>query len=98
MFDQIANIGDRDRVDTRQRFVEKDELRLAGQRPGDFHPASFAAGKGECGCAPQVGDREFGEQVVECLIAPAAVALDHFEDSPDILLDGQTAENRRFLW
>ena len=40
MGDQIANFAYSDGIDARQRLVEQDELRPAGQGAGDFDAAA----------------------------------------------------------
>ena len=42
---QVADVADGDRVDAGQRFVEQDEFRLRGQRPGDLDAPPLAAGE-----------------------------------------------------
>ncbi len=44
-----------------------------------------------------VGDAELLQQLVELLAASLAVGLDELEHGHDVLLDGQAAEDRRFL-
>ena len=41
--DDLLNIGDRDRVDTRERLVEQDEARGDDQRTRDLRPPPLAA-------------------------------------------------------
>ena len=43
--DNLANLGNRDRIDAGERFVKKDEQRLAHQAARDLQPPLFAAGK-----------------------------------------------------
>ena len=47
--------------------------------------------------AAQMGDREFGEQIVEHGLALFAIGLDHLEHGADVVLDRQAAEDRRLL-
>ena len=53
---QIADFGNGDRINTGQRFVEQDEVWLAGQSPGNFQSAPFAAGQGNCRRLAQMSD------------------------------------------
>ena len=49
MMDENLDIGDRNRVDARERLVEKDEGGAARQRAGDFAAAPLAARKRDRG-------------------------------------------------
>ena len=94
---QIADVGHGDRVDARQRLVEQHETRLRGQRPGDLDPPPLAARKGQRRGAPQVGNREFGQQVVERGLALLADRFDHLEHGADVVLHRKAAKDRGLL-
>ena len=85
---QLADVGNGDRVDSGERLVEQHEMRSAGQRAGDFDAPPLAAGQGQGGGPAQMADRELGEQILENRVAAAAVGFGHLERRPDVLLDG----------
>ena len=43
MGDQVANFANRNRVDSRERFIKQDIGGLGGQRAGDFNPPPLPA-------------------------------------------------------
>ena len=43
--DEVADVGDGDRVDAGERLVEQDVIRLGREGPGDLYPATLAPGE-----------------------------------------------------
>ena len=97
MHDQVADVADGDGVDTREGLVQQDEMGIGGERPGDLHPAAFAAGEGQRRGAAQVGNGEFRQQRLQNRLPPVARFLHHLEHGADVVLHGQAAEDGRFL-
>ena len=95
--DQVADIADGDRIDAGQGLVEQHEGGMRGQRPRDLDAAPFAARQGQRRRAPQVGDGEFGQQILERRLAPFAVRIGHLENRANIVFDRQAAEDRGLL-
>jgi hypothetical protein len=62
---QVADVADGDRIDAGQRLVEQDEVGLRGQRAGDLDAPPLAAGQRNGRGAPQMGDGELAQQLVE---------------------------------
>ena len=75
---QIADFADGNRVNTGKRFVEQDEIRLAGKGTGYFQTTALTAGKSNCGRFAQVGYREFGQQFFQSY--GYGLPDDHFKD------------------
>ena len=95
--DQLLNVGNGDRVDAGEGFVEQHEVGTAGQRPGDLQPAALATRQGDGGRLAQVADVEFLEQRVEFAFALLPVLLDDLEHRADVGFHRQPAKDRRFL-
>ena len=92
------NVQYRYRIDTRKWLVEKNELRLGCQGPGDFDPAPFTAGQADSRRVAHVADMQFLEQFLQVRLAvsPSQVAS-HLEDGLNVLGDRHAAKNRGFL-
>src|SRR4051812_14698677 len=97
MADEVLDVADRDRIDAGKGLVEQHVVRTRRQRTRDLDAAPLTAGQRDRWRFPQARDVEFVEQRVELLLALLARGLDHFEHGADVLLDGETAEDRGFL-
>ena len=67
------------------------------QRAGDLDPAPLTTRQRQRRRAPQMGDREFGHQLVEHGLAPLQDRLDHFQNGAHIVFHGHAPEDRGFL-
>ena len=94
---QLADVGDRDRVDPGERLVEQHDGRLGRERPGDLAPPPLAPGQRHRRRIAQRRDSELAEQLLQPRRGARAVGLGHLEHRDDILLDRHAAENRRLL-
>ena len=95
--DHLLDIGDGDGVNAGEGFVHEEEFRLGNEGAGDFEAAAFAAGERECFLFRDVREVEF----LEVLLDAGAVVLfgeaDGLNDGEDVILDGEFAEDGRFL-
>ena len=94
---QLADIGDRDRVDPGERLVEQHYRRLGRQRTGDFASPPFAPRQGHRRGGAQVDQAEFVKQLLEPGGARVAIGLGNLEHRKNVLLDRHSAKNRGFL-
>src|SRR5436190_746477 len=95
--DEVADVGDRDRVDAGERLVEKHDRGIGGKRPGDLAAPPLAARTSQCRGVAKPLDVEFGEQLLEPLLAGPSVGLGDLEHGHDVLADGEAAEDRGLL-
>src|SRR5437773_12469369 len=63
MINDPLDLNDRDRVDTRERFVQKNELRRNHQRPCNLHSSSFSSGECIREAFPNVSNSEFLQEI-----------------------------------
>src|SRR3954453_3783867 len=94
---QLADIGDRNRVDAGEGLVEEHDLRLGRERWGYSAPPPLAARQCHRRSVAQRGQTEFAEQLLEPIATGVPVGLGDLEHGEDVLLDGEAAEDRRFL-
>src|SRR5690606_15205143 len=94
---QLLNVSHGDGVDAGKWLVEEHVRGAAGKGAGDFTTAPLTARQGNRRRLPQPGDVELCQQAVEPFLALLPVRLDELEHGHDILLDGQTPEDRGFL-
>ena len=73
MPDYALDIEHRNRVDTGERLVEQDELRIGGQRPRNLDATPLAAREADAGAGPDVADVQFLEELVEFLLPAGPV-------------------------
>ena len=64
----------------------------------DLDATAFTAGQGKGRGPAQVLDGKLGQQVVNELLLLLPVAFDKFGDGQDVLFNGQSTEDRGFLW
>jgi hypothetical protein len=95
--DEVANVGDRDRIDAGEGLVEQHDRGVGGERPGDLAAPPFAARQRHGRRVAQMGDVELAEQLLEPLAPHRLVGLGHLEHRHDVLGDGEAAEDRRLL-
>ena len=55
----MLDIDHRNRIDPGKGFIQQDEVRIGGQRPGNFHAAAFTARQADAGLFRQVTDMQF---------------------------------------
>src|SRR3569623_150821 len=65
--DEVAKVGDRQRIDPRERLVEQHDRRVGGQCAGNLRAATFAPRQRHRGRIAQAFEAEFVEQLVEPL-------------------------------
>src|SRR5712691_2373102 len=94
---EVADVADRNRIDPGERLIEQDEVRLGRQRPGDLATPPLAARQRHRRSAPQMADRELGQERVEHRLPGFGFGLGDLENGADVLLDGEATEDRRFL-
>ena len=96
--DEMLDVGDRDRVDAGEGFVEQQTARIGGQGAGDLGAAPLAPGKTHALARAHMADVEFLEQGFETVPARLPVeVLARFENGENVLFNAQGAENRRVL-
>lgn len=91
------DIFDGDRVDAGERFVEHDEARVNGEASGDFGTTAFATRELVAEVFANFAEVEFGYKAFELVFLLLARHVGHFEDSADIVFDGEFTEHRWFL-
>ncbi len=94
---QIADVVDRQRIDTREGLVQQHDRRLRRQRARDFAASPLAARQRHGRAGAQLLHAEFIEQAVEFRSADIAVGLGQLEHAIDVLLHRHAAENAGLL-
>src|SRR5689334_15318813 len=74
------DVDDRQRVDARKGFVEQHETGLGRQRARYFDAPPFAAREGEAEALAHVRDAQFGQDLLEALVARGLVEIAGLED------------------
>ena len=59
MRDQVTNITDGNGIDTRERFIEKNEMRVRCQRAGNLDTPALTARQRQRRCTAQMRDGKF---------------------------------------
>ena len=95
---ELADVGDRDRVDSREGLIEQHDRWYRGQRPGDFAAPPLTARKRHCRRLTKARQAELVEQLFEAFSPRVAIGLGDLEHRNDILLDRHSAEDRGLLW
>ena len=96
--DDPVNLGDGDRVDTGEGFVEQHEAGPRGKRPGDLDAAPFAPGKVLAACVAQVLETERLHELHGPMSALTRVEVAaQLEDGKEVLLHGELSKDGRFL-
>jgi ATP-binding cassette subfamily B protein len=91
------NVIDRDRVHSREWFVEKHELGLRDQRPGDLEPPPLTAGEGVGLLIAQVGEAELVQQLLQSALRLIGREVERLQDGHHIVADREPAKNGGFL-
>src|SRR5690606_41231676 len=96
--DQVPHLGLLAVVEAGARLVEEQQIRLAGERPGDLHPALLAVRQGPGRAVPVAAQADEVEPVVRLLgalaLAPAVPrgGGQRVEDAPlDAAMGGRAA-------
>src|SRR5689334_3625316 len=95
--DDALDIEHRQRIDTGEGLIEQHETRLCGQRARDLHAAPLAARERKSERLADVPDAQLLQELLETLLARAALHLTRLENRHDVVLDGQLAEHGGFL-
>ena len=93
----VANITDRNRVNSGEGLIEEHEFWLCGEGAGDFHAATLSARECNSRRMPDMGDRELIKQLTQRTLASGFVGLDELEYSANIVFDRKSPEDRAFL-
>src|SRR5215203_6769800 len=97
MPDDSLNVEHGDRVDPRERLVQKDIPRVDHQRPGDLDPAALAAREQAALGAPHLGQTEVEDELVDAPLLLRVGEVQRLEDGPQVVLDRHAPEHRRLL-
>ena len=95
--DDLLDAVDGDRVDAGERLVQQDDLGIGDQAAGDLQPPALAAGERDGARLAEPVDVELLEQLVAAPVPRAAVDAQHLHHAQQVLLDGELAEDARFL-
>ena len=91
-------LGDRNRINGGERFVQQQEPGIGRERPGDLGASPLAAREGMPQVPPALGEAEFREQRPDSF---APLAPSHpgylFKDCQHVLLDREATEDGRLL-
>src|SRR5690554_156804 len=99
VLDDLLDVANGDGVNTGKGLVKQDELRVGGQRAGDFYTATLTAGQAHARAVADMGDVKFLQQAFQLIIALSLVEiLAQLEDGHDVVAHTQLAKNRGFLW
>src|SRR5690606_14543668 len=91
------DVVNRNRIHSRERFVEHHELRLGDQCAGDLQAPALSTGQRVGSTLSQVLDTQLVEQTLEPLRPLGGSQVEHLEDGQDILFDGELSEDGRLL-
>ena len=94
---QLANITDRNRVNSGERLVEEHELGVGCEGAGDFHAATLSARERNSRRIPEVGNGELIEQLTQLDFALLPGALGQLQHGANVFLDREAAEDRALL-
>jgi len=94
---QLANITDRNRINSGEGLVEEHELGLGGKGAGDFHAATLSARERNSRRIPDVVDGELIEQLTQLGFALLPGALGQLQHRANVFLDREAAEDRALL-
>src|SRR5467141_3406960 len=95
--DDFLNVEYRDRIDAREGFIEQYEARAHREGPGDLDAAALPAGKRQRGGLSEMRDIEIAQQPGKTGFDLLLGKVLQLENRPDVLFDGQLAENGSFL-
>ena len=95
--DDLLDVGDRDRIDARERLVEQDELRRDDERAGDLGAPPLAARQRVRGRLRERRQIQLRQQLAQPRSTRGRIETHRLEDGENVLLDGQAAEDRRLL-
>ncbi len=79
-------------VDAGEGFVEQDDFGVAGEGTSDFEAATFTAGEGAGALGAFFVEAEFAEQLAGAFDGLLAGEFLEFEDSEEVLFDGEFGE------
>src|SRR4051812_37637744 len=97
MTDQILNVADGDRIDAGERLVQQHVVGSCRQSARDLDSPPLAARQRNRRGFAQSSDVEFVQQRIEFGLALFPGGLHDLEHGADVLLDGETAEDRSLL-
>src|SRR6185436_20392452 len=89
----LLNIGNRDRVDPGEWFVEQYEFGRSHERSRDLRPPPLSARERVCGRLCERRKVELGQQFAQPGSPRRAVEAQRFENGDDVLFDGEAAED-----
>ncbi len=95
--DHPAYAGDCQRIDAGEGFVEEDEGRFEGERPGDFTSPPFAAGERGRAGIPQSRDPKVEQKPIEFLSTTGTVGFHDFQHGKNVLTNSKAAKDRGLL-
>ena len=92
------NIGNRNRVNSGKRLIQKEKFRLQGKGAGNFRSAPLTAGKGKGLLLADSSNRKLVYQALKPVpLFTGRQILAGFQNRPDIFLNRKLSENRRLL-
>jgi hypothetical protein len=95
--DYFLQIENRDRVNSRKRLIQQNELGLNAQRPRNLNPSSFATGQ----CITPIQANMLQPELINQLLHGLAPLVPGdrlgFQHGENVLLNRELSENRRLL-
>ncbi|MNN61672.1 hypothetical protein D3C81_1769180 [compost metagenome] len=95
--DHVTDVGDGQRVDAGEGFVQQHEAGAGRQGAGDLDATSLAARQSGSRGVAQVVDAQFFQQAAGFLTHAGGGLFAQFDHGLDVLLDRHTAEDGGFL-
>src|SRR5215210_4324844 len=97
MPDDALDVEHGDGVDSGERLVKKDIPRVDHQRPGDLDAPPLAAREKTPLGAPNLGQPEVDDELVDAPLLLGVGEVQGLEDGPQVVLHRHAAEHRRLL-
>ena len=96
--DDFLNFAHRNGINSGKRLIEHEQIRLRHERTSNREATFFTTRALQGGVLGDVCDAESLHQCLTTLVAFGPTDIEGFHHGHDVLLNGQFAENRFFLW
>jgi len=91
--DDVLKFFDGNGVDSGERFIEKNKVRLGGHGAGDFYATAFTAGKDSAHAVADFFDVQFVAEAIDAFVLDFFTQSTCFENEANVIFDRKAAEN-----